>query len=124
MREADGIGQAAVTSTAQLQARVTQSNEAVERLSNENRQLTGSLATQNQQAINELAHKDAEIQRLSEFFSEKMRLRERVSIEVEFMKLLVETAKQTLSDNSSQLMKPQSNEPLGKCLIFQIEYSI
>ena len=42
LREANGVGQAAVVSTAQLQARVTQSNEAVGRLSNENRQLTGS----------------------------------------------------------------------------------
>ena len=76
MREANGVGQAAVVSTAQWQARVTQSNEAVERLPNENRQLTGSLSTQNQQAINELAHKEAEIQRLSECLRENETARE------------------------------------------------
>ena len=49
---------------------MTQSNEEVERISNENRQLTDSLATQNQQAINELVIKDAEIQRISESLRE------------------------------------------------------
>ena len=49
---------------------MTQSNEEVERISNENRQLTDSLATQNQQAINELVIQDAEIQRISESLRE------------------------------------------------------
>ena len=53
-----------MTSMVELQARVTQSNVAVERLSNENRQLHGSLGTQNEQATDVLANRDAEIQRI------------------------------------------------------------
>ena len=53
-----------MTSMVELQARVTQSNVAVERLSNENRQLHYSLATQNEQATDVLANRDAEIQRI------------------------------------------------------------
>ena len=65
-----------MTSIAKLQKRVTYANEAVQRLSNKNRKLTGSLANQNQQAINELVDRDAEIQRISELLRENETARE------------------------------------------------
>ena len=40
---------------------MTHANEAVERLKNENRQLTDSLAAQNQQAIDEIAVRDGQV---------------------------------------------------------------
>ena len=40
---------------------MTHANEAVERLTNENRQLTDSLAAQNQQAIDEIAVRDGQV---------------------------------------------------------------
>jgi len=44
---------------------LTQFNEEVERLTNENLQLSGSFVAQNDQATSDLAKKDAEIQRIS-----------------------------------------------------------
>ena len=40
---------------------MTHANEAVERLKNENRQLTDSLAPQNQQAIDEIAVREGQV---------------------------------------------------------------
>jgi len=48
----------------QLQGQLTLLNEEVERLTNDNRQLSGSLVTQNDQATSDLAKKDVEIQRI------------------------------------------------------------
>jgi hypothetical protein len=44
-----------------LQGQLTHLNEEVERLTNDNRQLSGSLVALNDQATSDLAKKDAEI---------------------------------------------------------------
>ena len=72
MRGANGVGQAAVTSTAQLQARVTQSNEEVERLSNENRQLI-------QSRFDEITNRDGQINVLRQTVTEIEAEIERIS---------------------------------------------
>jgi cell division protein FtsB len=51
----DCVGQTAINSTAALQGQLTQLYEEVERLTNENRQLSGSLVALNDQATSDLA---------------------------------------------------------------------
>jgi hypothetical protein len=61
IRFSDGVVQTAINSTAALQGQLTQLNEEVERLTNDNRQLSGSRVALNDQATSDLAKKDAEI---------------------------------------------------------------
>ena len=58
---------------------MSQPNEAVERLSNENRQLTDLLAAQNQQAIDEIAVRDGQVIVLRHFITTHEATIERIS---------------------------------------------